>query len=260
MATRSPFSTPSSLSALAAFWTSRWRSRVGQGPGVARLADPVVGDLVAEAALDVPVDAVVGDVELAAAEPLGERQVPLEGRVERLGPAHPVPGDARPEALEVALGLLVELRLRVGLGRELGRRREDAALCEQRQRFDLGSGRGRLNAHGCLLPVDRCILRGQARGVRADVRSAASSRSPAGARPRPGSPARSSGCRRRVRGRGRSRPRARSGRAREHDALAGAGSRCHARRNAASRRLRNSPGAAQRSSARTVPRTLRVTP
>ena len=42
----------------------------------------MVGDLVAEAALDVAVDAVVGDVELAADEPLGERQVPLERRVE----------------------------------------------------------------------------------------------------------------------------------------------------------------------------------
>ena len=47
---------------------------VGDGPGVARLADPVVRDLVAEAALDVAIDAVVGDVELAADEPLGERR------------------------------------------------------------------------------------------------------------------------------------------------------------------------------------------
>ena len=54
--------------------------RVGERPRVARLADPVVGDLVAEAVRDVAVDAVVADVQLAAGEPLGERQVPLERR------------------------------------------------------------------------------------------------------------------------------------------------------------------------------------
>ena len=60
--------------------------REGDRPRVAGLADPVVGDLVAQAALDVAVDAVVGDVELAAGEPLRERQVPLEGRVEGVDP------------------------------------------------------------------------------------------------------------------------------------------------------------------------------
>ena len=96
MATRSPVWTPSSLSALAALLTSRCRSREGDGPGVAGLADPVVGDLVAEPALDVAVDAVVGDVELAADEPLGERQVPLEGRVERPRPSRCARAPAAP--------------------------------------------------------------------------------------------------------------------------------------------------------------------
>ena len=89
---------------------------VGDRPRVARLADPVVGDLVAEAVLDVAVDAVVGDVQLAADEPLRERQVPLERRrrtasiqVMRLA------GELRPEGLGVALGLVVEVRGRVGL-------------------------------------------------------------------------------------------------------------------------------------------------
>ena len=49
---------------------------VGQRPGVARLADPVVGDLVAEAVGDVAVEAVVADVQLAAGEPLRERAGP----------------------------------------------------------------------------------------------------------------------------------------------------------------------------------------
>ena len=64
------------------------------------------------------VDAVVGDVELAAGEPLGERQVPLEGRLERLRPVEPLARALRPEGLEVRVGLRVELGRRVGLGRE----------------------------------------------------------------------------------------------------------------------------------------------
>jgi hypothetical protein len=51
---------------------------VGDGAGVARLALPVERDLVAPARLDVAVEAVVGDVQLAADEPLGERQLPVE--------------------------------------------------------------------------------------------------------------------------------------------------------------------------------------
>ena len=92
--------------------------RVGQRPGVARLADPVVGDLVAEAVRDVPVEAVVADVQLPAGEPLGERQVPLERGVERLEPVDALTRQPRPEGLEVRLGLGVEVGGRVGLGRE----------------------------------------------------------------------------------------------------------------------------------------------
>ena len=68
--------------------SARWRTLhlgeqvgVGDGAGVARLALPVERDLVAAAGLDVAVEAVVRDVELAADEPLGEGQVPLEDRV-----------------------------------------------------------------------------------------------------------------------------------------------------------------------------------
>ena len=59
---------------------------VGDRLRVARLAFPVVGDLVAEAGLDVAVEAVVGDVQRAADEPLRERRVPLEDGVPRLEP------------------------------------------------------------------------------------------------------------------------------------------------------------------------------
>ena len=60
---------------------------VGDRAGVARLALPVERDLVAPARLDVAVEAVAGDVERAADEPLGEGQVPLEDRVPLAGPS-----------------------------------------------------------------------------------------------------------------------------------------------------------------------------
>src|SRR4029078_2510817 len=41
---------------------------VGYRPGIAWLADPVVGDLVAESVRDVPLDAVLRDVQLPATE------------------------------------------------------------------------------------------------------------------------------------------------------------------------------------------------
>ena len=69
--------------------------------GVARLALPVVGHLVAPAGLDVAVEAVVGHVELAADEPLGEGQVPLADRVATARPGEELAGLAGPERLEV---------------------------------------------------------------------------------------------------------------------------------------------------------------
>ena len=149
MATRSPVSTPSSLSALAALLTSRSRSlQVGEGdrPRVARLTDPVVGDLVAEPALDVAIDAVVGHVELAAGEPLRERQLPFEGLVERRRPVDPLPGALGPEGLEVGLGLRVQVRRGVGLGGEGRIRRKEPGFGEEV--FDLRRRKRMLDAHG----------------------------------------------------------------------------------------------------------------
>ena len=99
--------------------------RVRQRAGVAGLADPVVGHLVAEAALDVAVDAVVGDVELAAREPLRVREVPLQGLVVGREPRQPLPGLPVPEADVVGGGLVVQRRRGVGLGGEdgVGRKR-----------------------------------------------------------------------------------------------------------------------------------------
>ena len=75
-------------------------------PGVARLALEVDGDLVAAPGGDVAVEAVVGDVELAADEPLGVRQLPLADRVPVLRPVEQLGRLAGPEAL-VVLGRLV---------------------------------------------------------------------------------------------------------------------------------------------------------
>ena len=81
---------------------------VGHDPLVTRLAFPVVGDLVAPARLDVAVEAVVGDVELGADEPLGEGQIPLEDRVPLLVPRDQLGRLLGPEALEVLVGLVVQ--------------------------------------------------------------------------------------------------------------------------------------------------------
>ena len=81
---------------------------VGDRAGVAGLALPVVGDLVAVAGLDVAVDGVVTDVELAADEPLGEGQLPVADGVPLLEPVEEVGGLAGPEALVVLVGLVVQ--------------------------------------------------------------------------------------------------------------------------------------------------------
>ena len=73
---------------------------------------PVEGDAVAVARLHVAVDAVVGDVELAAHEPLGERRVgPVEDLVPLLVPVQRL-RLLGPEALRVGLGLLPDVRRR----------------------------------------------------------------------------------------------------------------------------------------------------
>src|SRR5207247_1333380 len=75
---------------------------------VARLADPVVCDLVAAARLDLLVQTLVGDIQLAADEPLREREVPLEGGLERLRPGDPFAPQALPERDRIRGGLLVD--------------------------------------------------------------------------------------------------------------------------------------------------------
>ena len=107
MATRSPRATPSSFRAFAHWQTSSRSCCVGDLSPVARLALPVVGDLVAAPGFNMAVEAVIGDVELTAVEPLGERRVPFQDGV-------PLPIPAQrfrllgPECLEVGIGALVQ--------------------------------------------------------------------------------------------------------------------------------------------------------
>ena len=91
----------------------------------------MVGDPIAEPGLDVAVEAVVRDVEGAADEPLGEREIPFEGGVEVLEPAEVLTGLAGPEGLEVGLGLGVDRVVgHQGLGHQIRRRRERPVLAE----------------------------------------------------------------------------------------------------------------------------------
>src|SRR3712207_8389153 len=93
-----------------------------------RLADPVIGALVAQPALDVAVDAVVGQVDLPADEPLCEGRIPLQRRLERLEPSQTLARQARPERFRIALGLLVELGRGGTLRGKGGGGRERSAL------------------------------------------------------------------------------------------------------------------------------------
>ena len=216
----------------------------GQRPGVARLADPVVGDLVAEAALDVPVDAVVGDVELAAGEPLRERQVPFERRLERRRPVEPLARPLRPERLEVGLGLGVE----VGRARWPGRRRPGPAGRSATRR---GGSRSRATGAGGSTLTGTLVVEfgwpghptAGVRRFRDDFR-------------RDGPLLRAFG---EVVFVWALRARGRRGASSGH-ALRAPGISMPFASNAARRRLRKSPAAAHWSAARTVPRILSVTP
>ena len=81
---------------------------VGDRPLFALLAGPVEGDAVAVAGLDVAVQAVIGHVQLAVAEPLIEGRVRvIEHGGERLVPVQG-PRLLGPERVRVERGLLVE--------------------------------------------------------------------------------------------------------------------------------------------------------
>ena len=104
---------------------------VGDLAAVARLALPQQRDAVAVACVDVPVEAVVGDVQLAVGEPLRERRVrPVEHFGERLVPVQ-LARAVGPERLTVGIRLVVKLGRGDRLRGELGGGREAACLVEK---------------------------------------------------------------------------------------------------------------------------------
>ena len=106
---------------------------IGDGPGlVGRIPDPVERHPIPVAGFDMTVDAVVGGIEPTTDEPLGEGQVPLEDLVPMSLPGQSL-GLFGPPRLRVGRRLGINARLRVGLGRELGRRGELPRLVEQRR-------------------------------------------------------------------------------------------------------------------------------
>jgi len=103
---------------------------IGDDLAVSGLALPVIGDLVTTPGVDVAIEAVHGDIELATAEPLGKGGIPLE---------HGIPGAipielcrfSGPVPLRVSRGLFVDLRVvDICLRREIGRRRKPSLFEE----------------------------------------------------------------------------------------------------------------------------------
>ncbi|BEK84537.1 hypothetical protein NSK11_contig00092-0024 [Nocardia seriolae] len=92
---------------------------IGDGAGIARLALPMDGDLLAAPVQHVPVHTVVGDIQLAVREPLGEGRVtPVQDLGEGLMPVQPLRLFG-PEPIAIGGGSVVERGIAIGCGREL---------------------------------------------------------------------------------------------------------------------------------------------
>ncbi len=103
----------------------------GDRAAIARLSDPVIGDLIASF-IEVAVEAVVGEVELSVGEPLEERRLGLvQGLGRLLEPRKARLGLAEPETERVGSGALVDVGPGVGLSRELRRRGERTGFLKE---------------------------------------------------------------------------------------------------------------------------------
>ena len=125
MPTGVPLPTPSSFEPVRE--ADHLALEVGEGdrpPVALGLALPVVGDLVAVARLDVAVDAVVADVQLAAQIPLRVRRLPLVELREGLEPGDALAPLGLPELVEVAV---VDVRPARSPGRRTRRAADTAA-------------------------------------------------------------------------------------------------------------------------------------
>src|SRR5699024_503933 len=105
---------------------------VGEVAVVPGFAFEMDGHLVTPAGLDVPVHGVVGGVQRAVGEPFGLRRLGVvQGFGEGLVPGQEFACLLSPESQPVRLGALIQLRLGVRIGGELGTGRKRARLAEQ---------------------------------------------------------------------------------------------------------------------------------
>ena len=96
------------------------------------LADPVVGDAVSPPGLDVAVETVPGDVQLAVGEPGAVGRIPLEPLGRLLEPVDELVRETAPEPLGILVGATVDgVVVDERLSGELLGRREGALLVEQ---------------------------------------------------------------------------------------------------------------------------------
>ena len=86
MATRSPFFTPRRLQNIGELLYFAMQLLIGQGAHFSGFAFPNDGGFIFARALDVPIEAVVGKIELAADEPLGPGKIPFQNLVPLLEP------------------------------------------------------------------------------------------------------------------------------------------------------------------------------
>ena len=115
---------------------------IGQRARVAGLAFPDERGFVPPPGDKMTVETVVGNIDLAAGEPLRERRLPIEHPRERLIPLQ-LASDPGPEGFRVILGFLeegiVELGRHMGTARELGVGRKQPVLLQDG--IDVGHAR-----------------------------------------------------------------------------------------------------------------------
>ena len=87
---------------------------VGHGATVARLTDPVEGDLLATASGNVPIDAVLRHVELTVIKPLREWELPLQGLREGRTPGQQFACLFGPEGNRIGSSAIVEIGAGIG--------------------------------------------------------------------------------------------------------------------------------------------------
>ena len=100
MATRSPFFTPKRFQRIRELLYFSVQLLVGKNADFARLTLPDDCSFVLAPGLNVPVEAVVGKINLSAHEPFGPRTIPVQDLIPLLEPVQ-LTRDARPELVGI---------------------------------------------------------------------------------------------------------------------------------------------------------------